>query len=121
MEWDRAHRGKSDLYGESIYTTRWEVFGNYQLPVKDQVLFRFSANGHRQNSMYGTMSYQARQYVAFGQLTWNTARGRHDFLAGPPGPFPAFVDYTPAHAGTSEPGNSRDFGTSMAITGEVDN
>src|SRR3546814_969131 len=49
MEWDRAHRGKSDLYGESIYTTRWEVFGNYQLPVKDQVLFRFSTNGHRQN------------------------------------------------------------------------
>src|SRR3546814_2293897 len=96
MEWDRAHRGKSDLYGESIYTTRWEVFGNYQLPVKDQVLFRFSANGHRQNSMYGTMSYQARQYVAFGQLTWNKARGRHDLLTGLPGRFTSYDDTTPA-------------------------
>src|SRR3546814_452876 len=119
MEWDRAHRGKSDLYGESIYTTRWEVFGNYQLPVKDQVLFRFSANGHRQNSMYGTMSYQARQYVAFGQLTWNKARGRHDLLAGLTGRFTSYDDNTPATAGTSGPGSSRDFGISREIQGDV--
>src|SRR3546814_9774342 len=65
------------------------------------------------------MSYQARQYVAFGQLTWNKARGRHDWLAGLTGRFTSYDDNTPATAGTSGPGSSRDFGISREIQGDV--
>src|SRR3546814_6161059 len=69
--------------------------------------------------MYGTMSYQARQYVAFGQLTWNKARGRNDLLAGLTGRFTSYDDNTPATAGTRGPGSSRDFGISRVIQGDV--
>lgn len=98
MHWEPIYRGGSEVYGESIYTSRWELFGTYQLPVKENFLFRFSANGHHQNSMYGTIPYLARQYIAFGQLTWNKAAGRHDLLAGLTGRFTWYDDNTGATA-----------------------
>src|SRR5690606_4328546 len=53
MDWTKEFRGGDSVYGESIYTKRWELFGVYQLPVKENVTFMFSANGHDQNSVYG--------------------------------------------------------------------
>ena len=31
--WDTKFRGTDIIYGESIYTNRWETFGTYQLPT----------------------------------------------------------------------------------------
>ena len=103
VDWTREHRGGSQIYGESIYTSRWEAFGIYQLPVKEIVNVQFSANGHRQNSVYGNVSYLADQYIGFGQVTWHKNAGAHDLLAGAAYRYTYYDDNTPA---TSEEGEN---------------
>jgi outer membrane receptor for ferrienterochelin and colicins len=83
MDWTSADRGGDEVYGESIYTSRWEAFGRYDLPTDEDLSFQFSGNGHSQDSFYGTTSYDADQYIGFGQLTWSKKLGSsHDLLAG---------------------------------------
>lgn len=97
MRWTKANRGGNEVYGESIYTNRWELFGVYQLPVAEQINFQFSANGHNQNSYYGTVPFFADQYVGFGQFTWNKRAGQaHDLLAGVALRYTYYDDNTPA-------------------------
>jgi outer membrane receptor for ferrienterochelin and colicins len=82
MNWTKDFRGGDSLYAESIYTKRWELLGAYQLPMKENIIFRFSVNGHNQNSYYGKTSFNADQKISFGQLTWNKVVGAHDLLVG---------------------------------------
>lgn len=82
MNWTEEFRGGDSIYGESILTNRWEMFGNYELPTKEKLVFSFSANGHYQDSYYGNMSYIGEQRIAFGQLTWDKSVAGHDLLAG---------------------------------------
>lgn len=83
MRWNRIYRGTKGIYGESIYTTRLELLGNYELPVKEKLLFSYSYNFHNQDSYYGTTPFKARQHIAFNQLTWDkNVADRHDLLAG---------------------------------------
>lgn len=98
MNWSRKYRGGDEVYGESIYTKRGELFGNYQLPVKEHLVFQFSANTHDQNSTYGNLFYLARQDVAFAQLTWNKNLGKHDLLSGLSYRYTYYDDNTPATA-----------------------
>jgi outer membrane receptor for ferrienterochelin and colicins len=40
LDWTRKHRGSGTVYGESIYTNRIEMIGNYQLPVpRNKIVF----------------------------------------------------------------------------------
>lgn len=97
MKWKPQHRGSDVYYGESIYTKRWELFGTYQLPVKEIINFQFSANGHNQNSYYGTTPYFADQFIGFGQFTWRKRAGtRHDLLLGAATRYTFYDDNTPA-------------------------
>ncbi len=97
--WSKEFRGGNEIYGESIYTDRWETFGVYQLPTKENINFQFSANGHKQNSVYGDVIYKADQYVGFGQLTWNKQVGKkHDILTGAAFRYTYYDDNTPATA-----------------------
>jgi outer membrane receptor for ferrienterochelin and colicins len=99
INWRKEFRGGDSIYGESIYTKRWELFGTYQLPVKENLMFQFSANGHDQNSVYGNTPYIADQYVGFGQLTWNKQIGsRNNLLAGAALRYTYYDDNTPATA-----------------------
>ncbi len=83
MNWEPKYRGGTEVYGESIYTSRWETFGTYQLPTDKKINLQFSANGHDQNSYYGDTFYKADQFIAFGQLTYDTTFGKnHDVLMG---------------------------------------
>nr|MBP6590947.1 TonB-dependent receptor [Chitinophagaceae bacterium] len=83
MRWNHSFRGSDSLYGESILTSRWEIIGQYQLPVNEPLFFSFSATGHQQDSYYGTTPYMAKQRVAFGQLLWDKAAGTsHQLLTG---------------------------------------
>ncbi|MBT9186767.1 TonB-dependent receptor [Zobellia russellii] len=82
MQWTPEFRGGNEIYGESIYTRRWEVLGKYQLPIKEKVLFSFSYNDHSQNSVYGDTPYIADQRIGFGQFTWDKSLGSHDLLIG---------------------------------------
>lgn len=82
MRWNKSFRGGDSLYAESIYTSRVELIGNYQLPVQEKLLLSWSFNSHVQRSVYGTTRFDASQQVAFGQLTWDKTLGAHDLLAG---------------------------------------
>jgi outer membrane receptor for ferrienterochelin and colicins len=96
MHWNTNFRGGDSIYGESVYTSRWEFFGVYQLPLKEKILFQFSANGHDQNSVYGTTRYIANQKVGFGQLTWHKTLHRNDLLVGATYRYTYYDDNTPA-------------------------
>ena len=98
LRWNKSYRGGDEIYAESIYSNRAEVFGNYQLPVNDKMFFGFSFVNHDQDSRYGTTSYIANQKIAFGQLTWDKKIGNHDFLAGAALRYTYYDDNT---AGTS--------------------
>ena len=96
MQWNKSHRGGDQVYGESIYTNRWELIGTYQLPVKEKVFLAFSYNEHDQDSRYGTTSYIAQQKIGFTQLTWDKKLGNHDLLIGTALRYTYYDDNTPA-------------------------
>ncbi|HRO74970.1 MAG TPA: TonB-dependent receptor [Crocinitomicaceae bacterium] len=98
MNWNKSFRGSDSIYAESIHTNRWEFFGTYQLPIKEKILFQFSANGHNQNSVYGDMPYMAQQYIGFGQFTWHKQLNRNDLLIGATFRYTYYDDNTPATA-----------------------
>lgn len=102
MNWSKKFRGGDEVYGESIYTSRWEFFGTYQLPVKEKILFQFSANGHDQNSVYGNTPFMADQYIGFGQLTWFKTLGKHDLLTGLTYRYTYYDDNTPVTADAND-------------------
>lgn len=98
MRWSKRYRGGDEIYGESIYTNRAELLGNYQLPLKEKLFFSFSLINHDQDSRYGTTSYIANQKIAFGQLVWDKQMGIHDWLAGTALRYTYYDDNTPGTA-----------------------
>lgn len=97
MQWTPEFRGGDSIYGESIFTSRWELFGTYQLPTSEDLFFTFSANTHHQNSVYGDMPYIADQNIAFGQLHWNKQWSpRHHMMLGSALRYVYYDDNTPA-------------------------
>lgn len=107
MDWTPAFAGGDSLYGETIATRRWELIGQYQLPLREQVTLQVSANGHHQDSWYGTTPYDAVQRVLFAQLVWRRRfHHRHDVLAGLAYRDTYYDDNTPATA-VGEPPTSR--------------
>jgi outer membrane receptor for ferrienterochelin and colicins len=82
LQWEKKYRGGDEVYGESIYTKRWELLGAYELPTIEKMLFSFSYTDHDQNSVYGNIPYLAKQRIGFGQLTWDKKLRKHDFLFG---------------------------------------
>lgn len=82
LQWKKKYRGGTEVYGESIYTKRWELLGAYELPIAEKMLFSFSYTDHDQNSVYGAIPYLAKQRIGFGQLTWDKKIENHDLLFG---------------------------------------
>jgi outer membrane receptor for ferrienterochelin and colicins len=83
-QWTTAFRGGDSVYGESIYTKRLELLGNYQLPYfKDKVVLNSSFNIHDQNSVYGKTAYMATQVIGFNQITYDKfIAQKHNLLVG---------------------------------------
>ncbi|RWU09832.1 TonB-dependent receptor [Pedobacter chitinilyticus] len=96
MNWTKQYRGGNEVYGESIYTKRFELLGNYQLPLKEKMFLAFSLTSHNQDSRYGETSYIAKQNIAFSQLTWDKKIGSHDLLFGTAFRYTYYDDNTPA-------------------------
>ncbi|RYY38266.1 MAG: TonB-dependent receptor [Chitinophagaceae bacterium] len=82
LRWNRGYRGGSEVYGESIYTSRWELIGRYQLPVSGAYHFSFSATGHKQDAAYGNHPFIGNQRILYGQLTGAWTAQQHGLLAG---------------------------------------
>lgn len=98
MRWNKSYRGGDEIYGESIYTNRAELLGNYQLPFRERMFLSFSFINHDQDSRYGTTSFIANQKIAFGQLTWDKKSGIHDLLTGIALRYNYYDDNTPVTA-----------------------
>lgn len=102
MQWKPANRGGDEVYGESIYTSRWEILGKYQLPIENLSL-TFSYNDHKQNSYYGDMPFMADQRIAFSQLLWQNNLKKHQLTSGVAVRNTYYDDNTTATASASEP------------------
>ncbi len=98
MQWEKKFRGGSEVYGESIYTKRYEILGAYELPVTEKILFSFSYTDHDQNSVYGNIPYLAQQKIGFSQLTLDKKIQKHDLLFGTAVRYQFYNDNTPATA-----------------------
>lgn len=96
MSWNKSNRGGSEIYGESIYTNRFELIGNYQLPFQEKMDLSFSFTYHNQNSVYGDILYLANQKIAFSQYTWEKNIQNHDLLLGSGFRFQYYNDNTVA-------------------------
>jgi len=97
MAWNKSFRGSDSIYGESIYTRRWELIGLYQLPTKEKIMLQLSYNWHHQNSYYGFRPFMATQQVGFAQLYWDKDLGKkHNLLLGTTYRYTWYDDNTPA-------------------------
>ncbi|MBT1705402.1 TonB-dependent receptor [Chryseosolibacter indicus] len=94
LQWNKQYRGSDEIYGESIYTNRFETIGNYQLPGKENITLDGSYNYHLQDSYYGAIKYFAEQHVLFTQLRWDKKIGNHDLLIGLPFRYMYYDDNT---------------------------
>ncbi|MCP4441881.1 MAG: TonB-dependent receptor [Aureispira sp.] len=82
---DRAYRqlrGDTEIYGESIFTNRWEVMGTYDLPTTEYIRVDFSGSGHYQDSYYGSDYYKATQYIGYNNWVWNKYVKGHGLTGG---------------------------------------
>lgn len=82
MKWSPRWRGTDSIYGESIYTSRYELIGKYQLPLKERFFYNVSFNNHDQNSYYGLIKFSAQQRIFFNQLYWEKEFEKHSLLIG---------------------------------------
>lgn len=107
LDWAPRWRGTDSIYGESIFTNRFEFLGKYHFPfAKRRVLLDASWNLHDQNSVYGTTVYLGKQQVAFAQLSSDLPFGnRHDALLGMALRYTRYDDNTPATATPEGMGN----------------
>lgn len=96
MQWNKRFRGGNEVYGESIYTSRYEFLGKYELPVQEKIYFQFSLIGHDQNSVYGNAAFLANQKIAFGQFLWDKNWNNNSFLFGSAFRYQYYNDNTPA-------------------------
>ncbi|MBN8576623.1 MAG: carboxypeptidase-like regulatory domain-containing protein [Cytophagales bacterium] len=107
LQWTPAFRGSDEVYGESIYTNRAELLGNYQLNTSTPVYIDYSYNYHLQDSYYGLVKYDAKQQVAFAQLRLTKKLGQHELLAGIPLRYIYYDDNTPGTSSATS-GNAPD-------------
>ena len=119
MQWNKSYRGGDQVYGESIYTRRYELIGNYQLPLKEKMFFAFSLNKHDQDSRYGTTSYIAEQQIGFGQLTWDKTIKNHDLLFGAALRYTFYDDNTPATTGLNQAIAKNTWLPGLFVQGEI--
>ena len=109
MRWNTSFRGGDSLYGESIYTRRWELIGNYQLPVKEKIYLSVSATHHQQNSYYGKTPYLGKQQILFSQVKWDkTLSPSHAVLLGLAGRYNYYDDNSTATVDTANSSNKPD-------------
>jgi outer membrane receptor for ferrienterochelin and colicins len=75
-------RGSKTVYGESINTYRFELFGKYEFDFLDDFELNYSYSKHNQNSFYGSDFYKAKQEILFSQFTLKRKFLKHDMLYG---------------------------------------
>ncbi|MBL7793058.1 MAG: TonB-dependent receptor [Saprospiraceae bacterium] len=98
----RRLRGNGAVYGESIYTRRAELLGNWENTGALPYRFDLSMSWHDQDSYYGDASYRATQGIAFVQNTWMYRTGKQYWTGGLSARFQYYDDNTVATAAQAE-------------------
>ena len=80
MDWTSINRGGDQIYGESIFTKRFEIIGAQNLSKQWEV--QYSYTDHNQDSFYGDLSFQATERIGFIQGIWRKESGNHQWLGG---------------------------------------
>lgn len=75
-------RGSDSIYGESIFTHRFEFFGTYPMPFSKQLKLDFSFSYHDQDSYYGSDHYRAQQRIGYTNLLWDKRLDNNNMIAG---------------------------------------
>ncbi len=103
----RILRGDPEIYGESIYTNRAELFGTYEFAPISNLRVDYSISTHEQDSYYGSDFYQASQDILFANLIWNQSANKHALTAGLTSRYQTYDDNTIAteSAGLNQPDN----------------
>lgn len=103
----RELRGNSEIYGESIYTKRFEVFGTYAFNFSENIRVDYSLSTHDQDSYYGSDYYQANQNIVFSNFIWNKELSKHQLTTGITSRYQSYDDNTIAtlRAGENAPDN----------------
>ena len=78
----RNLRGSNEVYGESIYTLRAELFGIYELPTSANLKVDYSFSWRDQDSFYGSDRYSAKQGIVFSNFIWQFTKKKHSITAG---------------------------------------
>ncbi|MEO9872969.1 TonB-dependent receptor [Ekhidna sp.] len=101
----RTLRGSDEIYGESIYTNRFELFGTYELALSENIKIDYSFSTHDQDSYYGADYYKASQDIAFTNFIWNKPLSNHDLTTGITSRYQSYDDNTVAteNNGTNQP------------------
>lgn len=94
---DRAYkqlRGDDEIYGESIYTNRMELFGTYEFNTAENIRVDYSFSHHIQDSYYGSDEYAAEQTIGFANLVWSKTAKDHHLTVGATSRFINYDDNT---------------------------
>ncbi|MCW5907371.1 MAG: TonB-dependent receptor [Chitinophagales bacterium] len=92
-------RGSKRYYSEAITTNQWQAGLQYQLPVKENIMFQLDYTEHRQNAWYGYNRYKGIQAGGFAQVTWSKKVDNiTEFVLGATYRLGYFEDNTPLSA-----------------------
>lgn len=94
LNWTPAYRGGDEIYGENIYTNRFELIGKQTL--SNQIEVQYSYTQHKQNSVYGDTFFQADEKIGFLQGIWRKDQGKNSWLVGISTRYNWYDDNTPA-------------------------
>ena len=94
LNWTPSNRGGDQIYGESIYTKRFELIGTQNL--SNQWEIQYSYTDHEQDSFYGDLSFQAKERIGFFQGIWRKQKEQHQWLGGVSTRYSWYDDNTPA-------------------------
>ena len=95
----RELRGDDEIYGESIYTNRLELFGTYEFDFVENLRIDYSLSTHEQDSYYGADFYQASQDILFTNLIWQKSLSSHSITGGITSRYQSYDDNTVATNG----------------------
>ena len=84
MAFHRSDQGSDSIYGESARTNRFEIFGNFALPLeKLDMTLQLSYTDHKQQSWYGTQPFFNEERNARAQFLYeNKTKNVSDLTIG---------------------------------------
>lgn len=94
LNWSDKWKGSDSIYGETIETNRLELIQSWSLPIAAPIEFQSSYVFHKQNSYYGTTSFDAEQHIVFLQSIYRIEKNKNEYEIGASHKFQHYDDNT---------------------------